>query len=200
MAWQMRTLSGARAHTARGASRGCIPTAPSTRCTCHVRALSVLYALRFTLHEKCSSPQHRCSVHTAVACWTAAAGCQKLSVVQAARVELSLVVPGYRFIGWDPDNVSYWVAVLFTLGSVAWVINGFYLFTPTGNAAVDLYASGYSGALAQPSPLPVGSSLAAIGSCQMPPIMLRLSLLSAPLWVFGWSARVWHACVSMGTT
>lgn len=46
--------------------------------------------------------------------------------------------------------MSYWVAVLFTLGSVAWVINGFYLFLPTGNAAVDLYASGYSGALMQP--------------------------------------------------
>ncbi len=59
-------------------------------------------------------------------------------------------MPGYRFIGWDPDNVSYWVAVLFTLGSVAWVVNGLYLFTPTGNAAVDLYASGYSGALMQP--------------------------------------------------
>ena len=66
---------------------------------------------------------------------------------QAAWADWSLGVPGYRFIGWDPDNVSYWVAVLFTLGSVAWVINGFYLFTPTGNAAVDLYASGYSGAL-----------------------------------------------------
>ena len=58
-------------------------------------------------------------------------------------------VTGYRFIGWDPDNVSYWVALLFTLGSVAWVINGFYLFLPTGNTAVDLYASGYSGALVQ---------------------------------------------------
>ena len=41
------------------------------------------------------------------------------------------------------------MALLFTLGSVAWVVNGFYLFLPTGNAAVDLYASGYSGALVQ---------------------------------------------------
>ena len=44
------------------------------------------------------------------------------------------------------------MAVLFTLGSVAWVINGFYLFLPTGNAAVDLYASGYSGALVRSLP------------------------------------------------
>ncbi|KAK9831898.1 hypothetical protein WJX81_006834 [Elliptochloris bilobata] len=55
--------------------------------------------------------------------------------------------PRYRFIGWDPDNVSYWVATLFTLGSVAWIVNGFYLFLPTGNASVDLYASGYSALL-----------------------------------------------------
>ncbi len=54
---------------------------------------------------------------------------------------------GYRFIGWDPNNVSYWVALLFTLGSAAWVVNGFYLFLPSGNATVDLYAAGYSGAL-----------------------------------------------------
>lgn len=74
---------------------------------------------------------------------------RNLTLAPAAWDDLCLAVPGYRFFGWDPDNVSYWVALLFTLGSVAWVINGFYLFLPTGNAAVDLYASGYSGALVQ---------------------------------------------------
>ena len=55
-------------------------------------------------------------------------------------------VAGYRFIGWEPADVSYWVALLFTLGSAAWIVNGWYLFLPTGNATLDLNAAGWSGA------------------------------------------------------
>ena len=82
--------------------------------------------------------------------------CQCLLLVRGARYagDLRAVLsrdwahcyPGYRFIGWDPANVSYWVALLFTLGSAAWIVNGWYLFLPTGNAMLDLNAAGWSGA------------------------------------------------------
>lgn len=46
--------------------------------------------------------------------------------------------------------MSYWVALLFTLGSAAWIVNGWFLFLPSGNADLDLNASGWSGAAFTP--------------------------------------------------
>jgi len=41
--------------------------------------------------------------------------------------------------------VSYWVALLFTLGSAAWVVNGWFLFFPSSDADLDLNGAGWSG-------------------------------------------------------
>jgi hypothetical protein len=43
--------------------------------------------------------------------------------------------PRFRwFFVWAPGNISWWVAELFTWGSVCWVVNGFFLMWPLGDA------------------------------------------------------------------
>ena len=36
-----------------------------------------------------------------------------------------------RWMGYEPWNISYWVAFLYTLGSIMWVVNGFLVFLPS---------------------------------------------------------------------
>jgi len=52
-------------------------------------------------------------------------------------VEQRLRHPGTKLkvhLTWD---VSFWVAIMFTLGSVAWIINGYFLYLPLLNEASD---------------------------------------------------------------
>jgi len=52
-------------------------------------------------------------------------------------VEQRLLRPGARLkvhLTWD---ISFWVAVIFILGSTAWIVNGFYLFLPLVNIGGD---------------------------------------------------------------
>lgn len=38
----------------------------------------------------------------------------------------------------EPGNISWWVATIFTLGSVSWVINGFFLMWPLSSESRNL--------------------------------------------------------------
>mmetsp|Transcript_21318 Transcript_21318/g.64142 ORF Transcript_21318/g.64142 Transcript_21318/m.64142 type:complete len:390 (+) Transcript_21318:300-1469(+) len=49
----------------------------------------------------------------------------------------------YRWWGWDFDNISWWTAQLFVWGSCCWVVNGWFLFLPTGRDNLNLYMAAY---------------------------------------------------------
>lgn len=51
----------------------------------------------------------------------------------------------YRLFGFDWGNISWWIAQLFFLGSICWVVNGWYLFLPTSNQNKNSYGAGYAG-------------------------------------------------------
>eukprot|EP00516_Mucochytrium_quahogii_P010416 CAMPEP_0203768128 /NCGR_PEP_ID=MMETSP0099_2-20121227/1399_1 /ASSEMBLY_ACC=CAM_ASM_000209 /TAXON_ID=96639 /ORGANISM=" , Strain NY0313808BC1" /LENGTH=442 /DNA_ID=CAMNT_0050664751 /DNA_START=68 /DNA_END=1392 /DNA_ORIENTATION=+ len=44
---------------------------------------------------------------------------------------------------WEPENVSWWVAFIFTLGSICWVFNGSFSMWPVPNATTNLYLTQY---------------------------------------------------------
>lgn len=60
---------------------------------------------------------------------------QKHEVHRTANVRAKHIHSSFKLhLSWD---VSFWVAVIFTLGSVAWVINGFLLYLPLLNEGPD---------------------------------------------------------------
>eukprot|EP00897_Mesotaenium_endlicherianum_P006310 jgi/Mesen1/5707/ME000288S04915 len=57
-------------------------------------------------------------------------------VVKHVRARSLLAPFGFKLIGWEPGNTSYWTAMFFTIGSIIWVVNGCFLMWPLHSEAL----------------------------------------------------------------
>lgn len=63
-----------------------------------------------------------------------------------AHNDSSTVAPAsWNILTVEPGNISWWVAHVFTWGSILWIINGAYLMWPTGNDKADMLITTISG-------------------------------------------------------
>jgi len=79
-------------------------------------------------------------------------------------------IKGYKWWGWEPKSITWWVAQFFLWGSVAWVINGFVVWLPCVLSSVaDNKMSGGVSALVGGSLFEIGALLALIEAAHLKP-------------------------------